>query len=399
MPVEAREIDAAAQQLQDWLDTHPEGGPDLPGWAQQLFAQGTAAVVRAALLLRLSALVWRLLDTARVRWTPETHDWALGVVLTLYTVDLSCTPLALRLEKRLEQAGVPGDGSALFLEELPEAALVLLTLAHQSGLTVDEAFTEGTLPVWLDLLMAPAPTDRFALVGPPFDQGPVPERHTRLEAWAQPRETPARPFGENAVADDLAHALALGATLALWTKARGQLPNLDVLDLLTAAASVVLSAQSLAARRCAPAGELRALWTELQALHREIGRPRLWAFQPGTVVPVAPNALLDAAHALRRARHVAAGHATAYSRTTDDVLWTMFDDLHERPQPLSARDQVRLTLVARWALVTSPRSQGMALSATLAAAAELGGVDPLWAWPPGVQTTPSPSNTPCTWWS
>ncbi|MFC6662598.1 hypothetical protein [Deinococcus multiflagellatus] len=105
------------------------------------------------------------------------------------------------------------------------------------------------------------------------------------------------------------------------------------------------------------------------------------SFKFGFTVPSHINALHEARHALRRGQYVRLGRPTARSRGLDAMLWDIFDRLHARPLPYTPVDEITLALAGRWALTQTPRSRGMALTDTVALAAELGQVDVLWAWP------------------
>ncbi|WP_221091494.1 hypothetical protein [Deinococcus aquaedulcis] len=366
------EVARLTQDLEQILEQYPAGSPDLPLWVQRLYQQGPEVVVETLVLLHLSALVLEVLSRARTPWTGELLDTALGVALSLYTVDLMLVPLGNQLEAGLFQLGARSGGSPLLPAEVPAAVRVLEQLARDSGVPVPETSQSETFQAWLDVLESHA-TRAGELEASWL---PTTERVSRLLEWQQ---TPR--VEEDSPEARVAQLSAAAAALALYVEVRSRLPLLTTSDLLQCAAIAVQAALSLSARHRLPERDLKSLWKDLQALHLEIGRPPLPIFKHGAVVPPNVDALHEARHALRRARHVQLRRPTARSRGLDAMLWDIFDDLHSRPLPYTPLDELTLAIAGRWALTQTPRCQGMALTDTVALAVELGQVEVLWAWP------------------
>lgn len=366
------EIATLAHDLEQILEQHPDGSPDLPMWVQRLFEQGSEVVVETLVLLHLSALVLEASSRARTPWTRELLDTALGVALSLYTVDLMLVPLGNQLEAGLLQLGANSGGSPLLPAEAPAAVRLLEQLARDSGVPVPTTSRSETFQAWLDVL------ENHAAREGELEASwlPATERVSRLMQWQQ-----APVVEEDTPEARVVQLATAAAALALYVEVRSRLPLLPTADLLQCAAMAVQAALSLSARHRLPERDLKALWKDLQALHLDIGRPHLPIFKHGAAVPPNLDALHEARHALRRARHVQLRRPTARSRGLDAMLWDVFDELHRRPLPYTSLDELTLAVAGRWALTQTPRCQGMALTDTVALAVELGRIDVLWAWP------------------
>ena len=179
---------------------------------------------------------------------------------------------------------------------------------------------------------------------PDPDTLPGTERVARLRAWAGLPTAGDNPEGQ------VQQLMAAAAALGLYIEARASLPLLNVTSLLRWSAVAVQAALSLCARHSLPTEAVKGLWRDVQAQHQEAGRPPLAAFKPGASVPSGIDALHEARHAARRARHVQLRRATARSRGMDALLWEVFDRLHSRPLPYTPLDELTLSLAARWAL-------------------------------------------------
>lgn len=381
-------IRSVATALQAAMDAHPDGHPDLPPWVQRLYAQGPAVLAEGIVALHLAALIAELTRNTRARWTPEALTAGLGVALTVTALAPETVGLGRFLQSGLDSVGARGGGSALFPAELPQAGLTLLHLAGRAGLSLPEAFTNGSLPVLMDLLeQTGGPVTVQALT--PVLQGPPTERQARfLRLAVELQDSGVTDHAGWPVPDEsldpatqVTVLLGLAGLLGLWVDARTGTPGLDVTGTLTWAANAVHVAQALSARHQLPAGPGRAVLADLTALHRGTRCAPLDALRSGACRPVDLSVQTEAWHALRRARHVALTGATERTRHTEVILWDVMDTLERRALPRTVMDEALLALAARWALLTSPRAAGMPLPALADVACALSGVHPDWAWP------------------
>ena len=179
-----------------------------------------------------------------------------------------------------------------------------------------------------------------------------------------------------------------GAVLCLWwVAARGVGENLKVGALLNLGGQLLAVAEDERREAGLDRARCRELRGAVETMRRELENLPVPSVQRPCVVPrgrreallgIARTALLDCSQAVQ-------GYVTVDQRTIDSVLWQLFDHLDTLVQRGEAEAddpglQLLVTFNALHALARSPRAPGMRLPVTVEVAAQLSGLDPLWAW-------------------
>lgn len=274
--------------------------------------------------------------------------------------------------RHLVQVSSTHDPTRLTLDEVQHAAAILLGQADRLGVPLPESLREDGLahallrlpdevrhpcqPALADLY--PAPTTRV-------------EARLREEALLRQLVTPTH--------DHAAYA----ALLLLHVNARDTQADMPVVLLLNQAALHLLAARDLGTTP----EQVRALSRHLRDLHAELGRPRVPALRPGTIVAhAAHDRLLDIGlGSLRRLALARREPSSLFAKLHEQELWQMFDELDRRllegeTPETSPGLRLNLILHSTLALTRIFRAPGMPLPPLAELAVQMSGIDPLWAW-------------------
>jgi hypothetical protein len=260
--------------------------------------------------------------------------------------------------------------------ELHHAAALLLDEATRLGVPVLPGLQEGGLAWTLitrpEHARNPVTPEPGALRPHPTD---VPERQAREAELLALQDT----------APTLHEAYA--ALLLLHVNARDRQANMPVLLLLELAATLLISARDSHVEQGTPAMGAQALHPHLLALHADLGRTRLRSLRPGHVVTRTGRdaALRYARHSLRGLRRDRLAPLALLHDLRERQLWQMFDRLDARLAEGETPEthpnlRLQLALHSTLALTRTFRAPGMALPPLVELAAQLSGIDPLWAW-------------------
>lgn len=210
----------------------------------------------------------------------------------------------------------------------------------------------------------------------------------------QVRETALYALLQNATLSEEQHA----ALLLLHLNARDRYTNHPVNVFLNMAGGCLLIARDRHSEARTSAVHTQALRTHLQEMHQELGRVRVAALRPGSLIerPDRPRIVHRALNLLRQTHYHQLTDASPVEAAQQQLLWRALDRLEDQWRqdlsPLQREQlQVRLMLRCCCALTDMHRAPGMGLPPLVEVAAQLSGLDPLWGWKalqPDAQTPP-----------
>ncbi|GAA5534076.1 hypothetical protein [Deinococcus aluminii] len=272
----------------------------------------------------------------------------------------------------LARVGSTHDPVRLTPDEVQHAAAILLEQAARLRVAPPERLQEHGLA---HALLRLPEVVRHPCQPALEDLRPAPT--TRREARAREDD-----LLRHLAADPGDHA-AYAALLLLHVNARDTQANMPVVLLLNQAALHLLAARDLGT----PPEQVQALSRHLRDLHAELGRPRVQALRPGTVVARDAHARLlgQGLGSLRRLTVARRVPLTQHAELFEQGLWCMFDALDQR---LLRGETPETSPVLRFSLVLNStlaltrifRAPGMPLPPVAELAAQMSGIDPLWAW-------------------
>lgn len=366
-PLEQRLLRALAD-IQEQLE-HPE--PHEPDGLYSLYtpAHLELALLTGHLTLLGLQLVWRghtaylALTTDMARTFYQQHPAgkeALDVLESLSTVMQIPTAVALSAE------------------EVHHVGALLLDEAARVGLSLAAALREGGL-AWA------------AFTRPPNVRNPAQPSLAELRPLAT--RVPARQHREAGLVGLLDQVTSIheayAALLLLYVNARDTQANFPVITVLAQAAIHLTVARDLHTDDRTDMAVVLALREHMNALHSELGRPRVLSIQRPWPVPRAKREQVERIGLVMlrdlRSGRVRADDTLLLGSLKERFLWVMFDHLDhalaagETPEN-DPTLRTALILNSVFALTRTHRAPGQALPPIVELAAELSGIDPLWAW-------------------
>lgn len=177
------------------------------------------------------------------------------------------------------------------------------------------------------------------------------------------------------------------ALLLLHLNARDRYTNHPINVFLNMAGACLLIARDRHTEARTSAVHTQALRTHLLAMHQELGRVRVPALRPGSLIKRTdrPRIVHRALNLLRQTHYHQLADASPVEAAQQHLLWRALDRLEDHwRKDLSPIQQeqlhVRLMLRCCCTLTDMHRAPGMGLPPLVEVAAQLSGLDPLWGW-------------------